>query len=208
MRLIAINDETILAVADLLVRIESKALVNQLLERVLLVEAPTEGMPVLPVAEVKTFSQQQDDLVIELFGDAVTNRISVPAFQPSLMVNLMKGFFVDRWTTDNFFIEFVNGYSEPTEVSLDFFLPRLGESEEQMKQMMITVGDSQAEISIHRGFVETYSLNVQQEALSAFSTLPEPINPPDMRSRGSLMAGIRVADGHVTDVFSMNRYFN
>lgn len=208
MRLIEFRNEMLLAADNRLVRITSPQLVDVLMERVLLVAAPLTGEAAVPVEDLRTYARDGDTVVIEVFSEgAAKPPLSVGPFFPAVMVNLLRGFYRDRWTADTFFAEVVNGHTDPSQVQFDFFMPPVDLGESDHKTLTVTANGVASALELVRGGVRSLALEVAETALLSFATEPEPARPPDLRSRGCVLAGVRNDQDRQVNLFDYRHYF-
>lgn len=208
MRLIEFRSEMLLAVNQRLIRIASPQLTDVLLERVLLVAAPVTGEAAVPVEDVRSYARSGDAVVIEVFSDAVARPpVTVPPFAPEILVNLVRGFYKDKWTADTFFAEAVNGHADPSRVVMDFFMPPLDQGESELKLLAVSADGVASTHEMERGSVRSLSFEVAETVLLSFSTEPEPARPPDLRSRGCLLAAVRNDQDRAVNLFDYRQYF-
>ncbi|MGQ0564019.1 MAG: hypothetical protein ACT4OK_02975 [Gemmobacter sp.] len=208
MRLIEFRTEMLLAVDKRLVRISSPQLADVLLERVLLVAAPGTGEAGVPIEDVRTYARSGDTVTIEVFSDAAARPpVVVGPFFPEVMVNLVRGFYPDRWTAETFFAEVVNGHVGPSRVQMDFFLPALDLGESEYKTLSVSADGTADAVELERGSVRSLSFDVQETVLLSFSVEPEPARPPDLRSRGCVLAGVQGDQERQVNLFDYRHYF-
>jgi hypothetical protein len=195
MRLIEFRTEMLLAADNRLVRITSPQLVDVLLERVLLVAAPVTGEASLPVEDVRTYARDGEAVTIEVFSEgAVKPPVVVGPFAPGVLVNLVRGFYPDRWTADTFFAEVVNGHADPSRVQMDFFMPPLDQGESDHKTLTVTADGVASALELERGAVRSLAFDVQETVLLSFSVEPEPARPAGQPVRLSPL--FRLTGGH------------
>jgi hypothetical protein len=208
MRLIEFRTEMLLATGNRLVRITSPQLVEVLLERVLLIAAPVTGEASVPVEDVRTYARSGDAVTIEVFSEGAPQPpVEVGPFFPEVMVNLVRGFYKDRWTADAFYAEVVNGHADPSRVRMDFYMPPVDEGEADQKTLTVSADGTASEVELERGGVRSLTFEVQEAVLLSFSTAPEPVRPPDMRSRGCVLAGVRSDQERQVNLFDYRTYF-
>ena len=208
MRLIEFRTEMLLAVDNRLVRVTSPQLVDVLLERVLLVAAPVTGEAGVPVEDVRTYARTGDAVTIEVFSEGAGKApVVVGPFFPEVMVNLVRGFYPDRWTAETFFVEVVNGHADASRVQMDFFMPPQDQGESESKTLTVSADGVTSALEMERGGVRSLMLEVQETVLLSFSTEPEPARPPDLRSRGCILAAVRNDQDRQVNLFNYRHYF-
>lgn len=207
MRLIEFRTEMMLAVDNRLIRVTSPQLVDVLLERVLLVAPPVTGEANVPVEDMRTYSRTGNAVTVEVFSEGAGKPpVEVGPYFPKVMVNLVRGFYPDRWTAETFIAEVVNGHVDASRVQMDFYVPPLDLGEGH-KTLKVSADGATGELEMERGSVRSLTFEVQESVLLSLSTEPEPALPSDLRSRGCVFAGARNDQDRQVNIFDYCHYF-
>lgn len=207
-RLILAGDEIHLAAQGRLVHIEGPDRLAALFNHVLLLEAPAGLAPKVPVEAMRALTRAGDRLRIETVGQRSSEPIEIAPQATSLFANLLSGHFKDRWTSEAFSIEIVNASPQPCEVTLDLYLPPLGEDGGDAKFLTIQTDAGSFGTEVQRGGPTMVALAVDRALRADCVTTIEPFQGEDARSRGVLVSSIRDSAGQVPDVFHLSTYFD